>query len=199
MIIKKIFTVLAVIVGVCSLVLNYFIIFDSPLQEFLNNEERLKKTSAVALIIGNPITTKPILNDHSDDPAIRLMDSTIVNLNTIAEELTATSGGVDVNGDFMNAYGVIYVNTYFYDENYYRNNAIEYFEETLLNYLNITDSLNIESGLKRKYKLTSDYYGGLNFKKFTVAESNILLQSLCQQILADKYSYLLRKDTTSTF
>lgn len=190
--VKKTLILLAIIISICSLAFNVFI-FQTPLADFMNNESRLRRSLQLTAIVSAPITRKKILNKDSDDPVIMLMDSTIKNMKTILGELAGASGGLNENGEYINAYGIVYVNSYFYGENYFRNNAIEYFNEILLNYVNNLDSLSIESGVKDVYKITNDYYGGLTFKKLTVAESTNMLQSLCQQILADKYSYLLTK------
>lgn len=189
---KKILVALAILLAVSSLAFNYFI-FETVLGDYVNEEERLRKSFLITSILSTPILNKSITNTYQDDPAIILMDSTFTNFNTIMEELTGVSGGLNINGEYINAYGTIYVNSYFHGENHFRNNAIEYFDKNITNYLTNIDTLNIESSLKKVYEVTTDYAGGLTFEQMTVAESINMLQSICLQILTDKYAYLLTK------
>ncbi|MFT7033450.1 MAG: hypothetical protein ACJA2S_001958 [Cyclobacteriaceae bacterium] len=156
-------------------------------------EERLKRTLQLTETFSAPITINTLLIPVENDPVIILIDSTIYNMNAILADLNAVSGGRDENGQYINAYGIEYVNAYFYGENHFRNNAIEFFDSIINNYLQNIESVNFESNLKKVYEIKTDYYNWPIFEKMTVAESTVLIQSICQQILADKYNYLLSK------
>jgi hypothetical protein len=167
--VKKLLISIGIIISISSLIFNY-VIFNSVLIDFMYEEERLKRTLQLTETFSAPITINTLLIPVENDPVIILIDSTIYNMNAILADLNAVSGGRDENGQYINAYGIEYVNAYFYGENHFRNNAIEFFDSIINN-----------------------YYNWPIFEKMTVAESTVLIQSICQQILADKYNYLLSK------
>ena len=108
-------------------------------------------------------------------------------------ELISTSGGLNENAGLINAHGVNYVNAYFYGSNYWRPGAADFFAETLNNYFDKTDSLNITSDLKKSFLNYNEDNGTPIFDKLTVVESILLLDIISRQIKEDKLDYVLRK------
>lgn len=124
---------------------------------------------------------------------IDIFDSTIYKLSIMKNELIGTSGGLNRNAGLINAHGVNYVNAYFYGNNYWRPGAADFFAETLNDYLDQTDALNITSDLKKSFLNYNEHNGTPIFDELTVVESILLLDIISRQIKEDKLGYVLRE------
>ncbi|WP_073121079.1 hypothetical protein [Reichenbachiella agariperforans] len=130
---KKILISLATLVFL-SLGLNYFVL-DSVLFEYVNEEERLKKSYA-DISLFQPIhvlTASDSLFKFQDSTTV-LMDSTVSNLLQLFDELISSSGGVTEDGELFNPHSTNQVMNFFDGENYFRSNAKEHFGIVVNNY-----------------------------------------------------------------
>jgi len=169
--------------------------------DYLNEENRLKQSSSDLKFIGYPtdiffdeVEQFNKLPKDKQDTVIKVMDNTIINLFHMLEEVINISGGIEPDTYFYhNPYATNEIYNYFYRDNQFRNNAIEYFNKTIEDYSNMCSENSIPSHLIRTLKVREEFSTGRLFDKMTLIESVILLEGVCYIITIDKKDYINRK------
>lgn len=196
---KKIVIILLSIVGVLSLGLNYFAI-KNVIPKYTNEENRAKKTAEAFRFFGyGPSRLESIKENepsisNDDRQFLYVIDTAYYRILRMQEEFVSTSGGIDPEtGMFINAYGINYIEQYFYGKNYYRSNAINFYNSTVKDYSDYMNKRGFKSSFVESTELYNKYVKQPLFKEMSVAETMAYMELLKSHLLLDRYIYLAGK------
>ena len=182
-----------------SIALNFILL--SIHRHFLDEEQRLKESSWTLQSVNYPnydfyknLERISELPAFKKDSIVLTSSRTIKNLITIMGEMVNNSGGIDPGTfHYVNPYATKQVRNYFYESNSFRNNAIDFYNETIDQYLRICIKHKVSGSLIRNLHARNETSENMLFESMTLVESISFLDNLCYIITIEANNHIINK------